>query len=301
MKRIGVLRGGGGKYYYPSLKKGGEILAYIQEDLGHIYKTFDILIDRDHVWYFNGLPINPSDLIHRVDVVWNTTHPSLSSILEGLSIPHISTGTFSSTLENSREMLREHMKKIDVHIPRYIVVPVYQKDFDGNIDEYAIKKAKEVFNKFSAPWLVKSFTPDANMAIHIAKTFPELISAIEDGAKHKKSILVEEFITGKVASVHSVPNFRNEKVYIFPLGYSFGSFSLLEKERLMNLVRDLHDHIGAKHYLKSDFVIHPRGKVYLLGINETPSFKIGSHLREVCDLVGAKPQHILEHMLKEVL
>jgi D-alanine-D-alanine ligase len=177
-------------------------------------------------------------------------------------------------------------------------LPLYQKDFDGPRENYVARKAKEVFEKFSSPWIVKSFTENTNMGIHLAKTFPELVDSIEDGVKHERSILVEEFIAGKVASVHSVPMFRGEDLYTFPLGNSFGIFSAEEKETLSKTAKDLYKHIGAKYYLKSDFVLTPRGKVYLLQIEEIPDLKINSHFSQVCESIGAKPHHVVEHILE---
>jgi len=301
IKRVGILRGGTGGHYASSLKKGREIISHIFENLSDKYKIIDILIDKDYIWHLNGWPINPGDLVHKVDVIWNTSHPSFSNILDSLSIPNIGTPFFSSTLENSKDMLREHIKQIGMPMPRSIILPVYQKDFDGARNKYAIKKAKEVFEKFSAPWVVKSFTPDSNMGIHLAKTFPELVGAIEDGVRHEKSILIEEFIAGKIASIHSVPQFRNEEIYIFPLGNSFGIFSADEKEKLTALAKDLHKHVGAKHYLKSDFVLSPRGKIYLLGIESTPDLKKDSHFSQACESVGAKTHQVIEHMLEQAL
>jgi len=180
---------------------------------------------------------------------------------------------------------------------------LYQADFDGPRERYSIKKAKEIFEKFSSPWIIKSFTPDSGMAIHLAKTFPELVDAIEDGVRHEKSILVEEFITGKVASMHSVPNFRGEACYTFPLLNTLGTsgFSSGEKEKLANLVKNLHIHLGAKHYLKSDFVLNPRGKIYLLGVDFIPNLKQNSHLSQACEIVGAKTQNIIEHIIEQAM
>lgn len=316
-KRIGILRGGSGEHYQSSLNRGGDFIAHIAEHLADKYKTFDILVDKDGVWHYSGVPINPDGLLNKVDVVWNTTHPSLGNILNSLSIPNVSQESFSSALQNSREMLREHMKSIDVSIPRAIVLPVYQKDFDGPKERYSIKKAMEVFEKFGSPWVVKpvwtdasrgrSFSPDKNMAIHLAKTFPELVNAIEDltaqagGVNHEQSILVEEFITGKVASVHSVVGFRGEDLYTFPPVNVFGDFSLNEKEKLVSLTKDLHRHIGAGHYLKSNFLLNPRGKVYLLDFESTPNLKPHSHFAQACESVGLKMHHILDHIIERVL
>ena len=301
MKKVGIIRGGAGKNYASSLKKGGEIISHITESLGDKYKTIDILVDKDYIWYFNGVPINPGDLFNKVDVVWNTSHPSLSNIVQSLSIPNIGVSSFAHSLENSKDMLRQHMAQIGVPMPRSIILSVYQKDFDGPRERYAIKKAKEVHEKFGGPWIVKSFTEDSNMGIHLAKTFNELVGAIEDGVLHDKSILVEEFIAGKVASVHSVPGFRGENVYTFPFGNSFGTFSTDEKEKLATLVKTLHTHIGAGHYLKSDFILTPRGRIYLLQIESHPDLKPDSHFSQSAELAGAKMHDIIEHILERAL
>ncbi len=294
-KRIGIIRGGGGEYYASSLKSGGDIILHIVENLGEKYKPVDILIDKDCIWHVNGLPINPGDLISKVDLVWNTSHPSFSNIIESLSIPHIGTSPF---LSGSRDFLREHIKKIGMTIPRHILFSVYQKDFDGDRNKYAIKKAKVVFEKFGSPWIVRSLTNDSNMGIHLAQTFNELVRAIEDGVKHETSIVVEEFIPGKVASLHSVPNFRGQDFYIFPPVNVFGNFSSEEKEKLFIAVKNLHNHIGAKHYLKSDFLLNSRGKIYLLDFKSTPNLKSSSHFSQACESVGAKMHHVVEHILE---
>lgn len=288
-----------------SLKKGGEIISHIAENLNDKYKIVDILIDKDYIWHMNGLPVNPGDLVTKIDLAWNVSHPSFSRILESLAIPHIGSNSFIPTMEgnlpDSRQMLRRHLKSINLSMPRTILLPVYQKDFDGEEDKYALKKAKEVFEKFGAPWIVKSFTPDKNMAIHLAKTFPELVEAIYDGVRHKNSILIEEFFAGKIASVHSVKKFRGTDVYIFPVGSrdgAFGDFSPSEKEKLYSLAKILHEHLDAKHYLKSNFIVNKRGKVYLLDVELVPDLKPDSHFSQICLSVGAKPHHVVEHILE---
>jgi D-alanine-D-alanine ligase-like ATP-grasp enzyme len=307
-KRVGILRGGMGENYGSSIKKGGELISHILENLSHKYKPVDILIDKGGQWHISGVPIKPADLMHRIDVAWNTAHHDVFPIIENLSIPYIGQEFFHGAADTSKEILREHMKKIGVQMPRSLLLPVYQEDFDGERNKYAIKKAKEVFEKFPAPWIVKSFTPDINMGIHLAKTFPELVDAIEDGVKHEKSILVEEFIAGKIASVHSVPGWRGQEIYTFPInnymGNSFGVFSNDEKEKLSSMAKALHKHLHAKHYLKSDFVLSRLGKsgqIYLLNLEWSPDLGKGSHFSEVCESAMIKPHQITEHIIERAL
>ena len=300
-KRVGVLRGGMSEDYHASIRRGGEIISHIHENLEDKYKVLDILVDADGVWHLSGVPILSSDLMHRVDIVWNAAHPSFSNILESLGIPFVGNGLFSHALQNSRTMLREHMAQIGVSMPRHFVIPVYQSDFDGPRERYSIKKAKEVHEKFGAPWIIKSYTEDANMGIHLAKTFNELVASIEDGVNHGKSIMVEEFIGGKVAAMHSMPHFRGKDVYTFPLGNTFGNFSSEEKNKLESLVKTLHSHLGAKHYLKTNFVLTPMGKVYLTEIESTLDLKPDSHFSQAVESVGAKMHHVIEHILERAV
>ena len=292
-KRVGILRGGMGDYYETSLKEGGYVISHIL-DLSDKWKPVDILIDKEGVWHAGGVPIKPSDLINKVDVVWNSTHPSFSNVLKNLSIPNVGVSSFSFAFNNSRAILEEHMKKIGVSIPKHIVIPLYQEDFDGPVEKYVIKKAKAVFEKFSSPWMVKSFTPDLDMGIHIAKTFVELTDAIMDGVKHKKSILVEELIAGKDVSMHSVAGFRGEDIYTFLPG----NFSSSEKEKLTNLTKDIYNHLGVSNYLKADFILSSNERIYLNNVEFSPNLKEGSHFSESCESVGAKMDDVVLHILE---
>ena len=289
IKRVGILRGGIGEHYESSIKRGGKMLSYFLEYLSDKWKPVDIFVDKDGVWHMAGRPIAPADLMHQLDVVWNESHPSLSQCLRELSIPQVTAPHFGHGISKSREMLREHIKEMEwVKIPKHIVLPAYQEDIDSNPDKYAIKYARKVFEKFPGPWMVK-----AN-AIHVARMFPELVGAIYDGARNGKNIMVEELIVGKEATVHSVAGFRGDSIYIF----SPKNLSREEKERLEGLVKELHSHLGVKHYLKSDFVMHPNGGAYLLNIDFSLDLSPGSSFSQACELVGAKPPSVIEHMFE---
>lgn len=296
MKRVGILRGGKGKHYENSLQKGGEIISYLLENLSEKYKPIDILIDRAEVWHLNGLPLKPSDLIHKIDFIWNFSHSSYSEILKSFSIPTISLNSFSSGISQSREILRDHMKMIGVKMPNHLILPVYLEDLDGPKEEYITKKAKEVAQKFPAPWIVRSFNSDPSMGVHLAKTFPELVDSIQDGVDRNDSLLIEELITGKNAFLHTVSNFRKDPSYTFPAG----KYSTQEKEKLLMLSKKIHSHLGNPHYLKSNFVLHPKNGIYLTGVEFHPDLKKDSHLQKVAELVGAKVNDVLEHILSSV-
>jgi D-alanine-D-alanine ligase-like ATP-grasp enzyme len=295
--RIGVLRGGTDENYENSLEQGGDFISFVFDNMSSAYTTVDILVDRDGVWHIGGLPILPAELLKKVDVVWNASHPSFSNTIKNFSIPTIGVPSYYSFMNSSREMLREHMKQIGIKMPRHIILPAYQADFDDPREEYAITKAKEIHAKFGAPWLVSTFPPSPNVGIRVAKTFGELAEAIDELMKKGESILIEELITGKDAQVHSVGGFRGEDIYTMPIAGLSGA----EKEKLTALAEDLYRHTGASSYMNSHFIVHPRGAIYLTDIQFSPDLAEGSNFCQACELIGAKPSHIIEHLLAQVL
>ncbi len=296
--RIGILRGGEGDEYDSSLRNGGDLISHILENLKDKFKVLDILVDRDGVWHISGVPVMPSELVHKVDAVWNTSHPSLSQILKNFSIPVVGSSSFASAIGSSRSMLEEHMKNFNITMPRHLVLPVYQEDLDGSVAQYAVKKSGDVFRKFSPPWIARSLNNDPSMGVHVAKTLPELERAIEDGVNHDNGILVEELIAGDIASVHSVRGFRGEDIYTFPI---LGNAKFVHKEELANVAKRLHSHLGEYPYIKSNFVVSKNGKIYLTGVLFTPNLKENSHFCKSCELVAAKPHHVIEHILESAL
>lgn len=296
-KRVGILRGGE-EDYENSLYKGGEVFLHIFENLADRWLPQDILIDLSGVWHLAGLPIQPIELPNKVDVIWNTTHPSFSGVVENLRIPNVGPSSFSRALADNHLILAKHLQGTDLKVSRQIVLPVYQEDFDGPREKYSIKKAKEVHEKFSPPWLVKSLIPDPDLPVRVAKTFSELVEAIEDGVNHQRSILVEEFISNRKALTYSVSGFREQNVYVFP---PVGNFNKEEKEKLISLTKDLRRNLNVQDYLQTNFVLHPQRGIFLSGLYFSPNLKIDSDFHRACQSVGTKMHEIVEHMLESVL
>ena len=272
------------------------------------WKPVDILIDTDGVWHADGLPLKPAELINKVDLVWNTSHPNFSVILKSFDIPNIGVDAFSFLLKDNRSILEEHMKSIGVRMPRHFVIPAYQEDFsarggsasggDGSKDRFILRKAKEVHEKFSPPWVVKSLTNDFNIGIHIANTYPELIDALADIVNHDKSILVEEFITGKEIKMHSVSGFRGQAIYNLP---AVGNFSVMEKDNLNEISKNIHKHLNISNYLNSSFVLHPKRGIFLKEISFFPDVKNDSHFHQTSLYIGSSPKQIIDHILDSAL
>jgi D-alanine-D-alanine ligase-like ATP-grasp enzyme len=295
-KRVGVLRGGTADSYDSSIAEGAHMLRHLAEKFADKYKPVDIFIDKEGIWHIGGVPTKPWDLADKVDVVWDTLGSNVSAVLDNVGIPRTGRGASSYMLENNRELLAGTLQSLGIKMPRHIILPAYQKDFDGEADKYVIKKAQEIHGKWGAPWIVRSLNKIPSMGIHVAQTYPQLIEALEDGVKHGDSILIEESISGKSIPVHSLSNFRKKDVYVFPLD----KVSNADREKVYSLAEELHRHLGAKHYLYSNFVLHPRGTIYITEISFMPDLTEGSHLSQTAESIGAKLEHLVEHILENI-
>jgi hypothetical protein len=259
MKRVGILRGGKGKNYSKSLKQGGDLILCITENLKDKYKPIDILVDTEGVWHMSGLPVEPAQLVHRVDIVWNTGDQELATILRSFAVPVVSAPVF---------------------LPQLLVGIAKTP---GKIK--APKNAKEVHQKFPAPWVVR--TPNQ---IVIAKIFPELAEAL-DG---KDDAVVEEFISGIPSAVHTISNFRGDPIYVI----TERKLTKEQKEKVTAFAKKLHQHLGSPYYLKTDFTLHPRLGAYVTNMEFHPDLRAESHLEESLHSMGAKLEHLVEHILE---
>ena len=284
VKRLGVIRGGK-DHYETSIREGAELISHILSHLSSSWKAVDIFIDREGRWHAGGLPVKPENVFGKADIFWDTTRSDAYVTLTDAPIAHVSGG-FSSFSHESRDMLAEHLKDKGIKIPRHIFLPAYQKDFDGPIETYAVRKAREVLEKFPPPWRMRLFPGDPRAGALLVKTLPELVNAIIDGSEYGGSVLVEEFVGGKNFSAHSVLGFRGKDVYIFPTD-----------ERIAVLARNLHEYVPAAYYVNASFVVHPKNGAYLSDMEFSPDWTQDSAFTESCEKVGTKTHQVLLHIL----
>jgi D-alanine-D-alanine ligase len=300
MLKVGVIRGGISNEYENSLSSGGNILLHLRnEKLNNKYKAFDILVDKAGIWHLNGIPVNFKKLAESIDVAINTLHGEFGQdgevqrILESYNIPYTGSNSLSSEIVFNKDILKKHLKKNGIKTPRHIIIPAYQKDFDGDIENYAQKKAHEVFNKFSPPWIIKPLTSGSSLAIHVCKTLPELVRVFKLEEILKISVIVEEMIIGKQANISVLKNFRGKELYAtLP-----GNFSAEEKKELESLATHMHSTLGLGHFSQSEFVVSPKKGIYALHISTLPVLTQNALLEKHLSDIGVDTIQFIEHII----
>lgn len=328
MLNIGVLRGGVDKRYKTSLDNGASVLNCLRSDkMSEKYRAVDIFIDEEGTWHINGIPMTMDKISERVDMVLNALLGSyaedgnIQKQLEEAGIPYAGTDSVSSAISHNKDLTKQEFIKMGIKTPSHILFPLYQEDFDEPRSRYPQIKAREVWEKISPPWVVKPLSGGSSMGVHVCKTFQDLTEAIEDGMNSKTSILVEEFIKGKEATVGVINNFRNTEIYVLPpveirlpknslffdhntKNYESlpiacpGLFKEEEKRELERLAILIHKNLNLKHFSKSDFIVHPKRGIYALEVNTQSEFMNHSIITHALESVGSNLSELLDHLIK---
>jgi len=331
MIKVGVIRGGISGESEVSLASGAQVLFHLRSDkLNNKYTAVDIFIDKEGIWHINGIPMSMAEINPRVDVIVNALHGDygedgkVQQILEQWQIPYTGSGPLASAVGYNKFLSKQEFTKLGIKTPKHLLFPVYQEDFDGPKDKYAAKKAKEVWEKLPPPWIVKPLTGGSSMGVYICKTFEDLIKAFEAGVNGEVSVLVEEFIKGKEATVGVINNFRQQKIYALPpieiripqtsaffdneVKYNGqsqeicpGNFTELEKRELERLAVLIHTGLDLSHYSRSDFIVHPQKGIYALEVNTLPGLTAESLMPKALAAVGSSLPEFIDHLIKLAL
>ncbi|MEI6660385.1 MAG: hypothetical protein WCK91_03105 [bacterium] len=305
MIRVGVLRGGKADSFESSLASGGVVLSVLQsEPYNSKYKPIDILVDQDGVWHVGGVSVSMDKVLHFVDVVVNMlgndygSDGKVSQILQQWSIPHTGSSPMVSAIAHNLILAKDEFSKLGLKTPQHLLFEAYLEELDGSSDAYPARKAQEVFHKMPPPWIARPFTRGSSMGIHVCKTLPELIRAFEVGMNERVSVLVEELIEGKSASVSVLNNFRGQSIYPF---LCLGNFSTGEKREAERLAQFIHDKMHLSHFSQSDFIITPKKGIYVLGLRTLPELHADSDLHDHLESVGVPTHELVDHLIRLAL
>ena len=311
---VGVLRGGPSREHDVSLKSGAAMLANLPQEC---FITRDIYIDRHGQWHDRGKGTTPERVLRQLDVVLIGLHGEygedgeVQKLLERFGVPYGGSDSFASYLAMHKLMAKLHVKEAGLLTPDFRHVARVEDS-----DSVAV----EVTRAFHQPVVVKPIGWGSSVGVSVVGGYAEVLFAIqklfESGAS---SVLVEEYMRGKEATVGVVEGLRGEDLYtlptveiIPPTGDFFsygakysgasrelcpGNFSRVETEELSRLARLAHRTLGLRHYSRSDFIVTPKG-IYYLETNTLPGMTEHSLLPKSLSAVGVSLPEFLAHLVK---
>jgi len=284
-ERIAVVLGGPSTERDVSIASGRAVAAALAR-LGYDAQTLDF--DADFV-----------DAIRTLapDVVFNALHGpggedgTVQGILEWLRVPY--TG---SDLRSCALALDKHLTKKLLSAEGLPTAAWDTFDFDGGT-------LPLLPGSLNLPLVVKPRDEGSSAGISIVRTHEEWSRAMLDLSEHRSRILAEEFIDGRefgcgvlfetaLPIVEIVPQGR--EFYDYEAKYSPGGSRHVTParidddlaHRLQMLALSTHRMLGLRDYSRTDFIVSPGGRPYILEINALPGLTPTSLFPDVCAAAG---------------
>ncbi|MBU6490554.1 ATP-grasp domain-containing protein [Patescibacteria group bacterium] len=314
---VGVLRGGPSREHEVSLKTGAAILANLPEDQ---FLARDIYIDKNGGWHDRGRPTAPDRVLRQLDVILIGLHGEygedggVQKLLDRFGVPYAGADSFGSYLAMHKLMAKVRAQETGLFTPKF-----------RHIERVADAEAavREIIRAFPQPVVVKPVGWGSSIGVSIVGGYAPVLAAIEglftEGAP---SVLVEEYIRGREATVGVVEKLRNKPLYVLPTieiiprkGNFFsyaakysgetreicpGNFSRVVTEELQKAAEIMHRALGLRHYSRTDFLIAPKG-VYYLETNTLPGLTEESLLPKSLAAVGVSFPDFLSHLVNLAL
>lgn len=322
--RIGVIRGGKTPEFELSLKTGAEILKRLQNK--YQYSVVDILVNKDGIWHANGKEINEKFLGDYIDLAWIAVHGDNGSIqhhLEALQIPYLGSDPVTADLTFNRGKLKQRLKDLGLETPKHVQLDeMYTGDMDDETrDKYVEQKAFEVFGTLPGPWVVKPVAFSARFHTYLAKTFPELITALRIISLDVDDVLVEEYVQGREFVSAVVPEFRGKDKYIIPpheIRHTkelfthhtsrIGEFEVIPVSHISPKIKELIEHLT--HELHNDFniddtgifhfIMSPKG-LYVVSVQDGPEIHEHAPVFKALETVGSHIDEFIYSRLARLL
>jgi D-alanine-D-alanine ligase len=316
-----VLRGGPSEEYEVSLRSGEHVMRSLDTAK---YHPIDIVITKQGEWLLRGRTRDPHEALMGVDVVLNALHGAygedgtVQRILERSGVPYTGTDSYHSAIALHKAITKDRLRHHGVKMARHMVVG---QSAHHNVEGLA----HSVYELMKAQgYIVKPIASGSSVGVRRAMNVHELAHALSESLKLYEQVLVEEYITGREATVGVIEGFRNTALYALPVveivkqddalfdyeaKYSQNSnaeekcpsdFSLTEKRELERLAQLAHEALGLRHYSRSDFIVAKDG-IYFLEVNTLPGLTEQSLVPKALSAVGATMGDFLDHLLTQTI
>ncbi|MBX4206566.1 ATP-grasp domain-containing protein [Candidatus Parcubacteria bacterium] len=300
--KVAVLRGGPSSAYEESLKTGGYVLSLLQA-MPEEYEPVDIFISKEGDWHRAGLVGEPHEVLGRADVVWNALHGEYGEsgeaqrLLESLHVPFTGSAAMPSAFAHNKELAKALYRQHGIPTPESALV---------SEEDFSEERLVAIFRTCFHPVVVKPAMGVRGVGVRLAHTFQELKDAVKSAFAYGPKALVEEYVGGTVASASVIERAKGERLYALVPAHLETHYRRVrprpeENRRMEEYARKAHDALGLSHYSSSDFVITPKGKIYILETNSQPLFHEDSLLHRSLEASGWKPKDYADHCLKLAL
>lgn len=257
-------------------------------DLPEGYTGREVIMNKIDPWHMERV-------FRGIDTVLNTLPDvEIQHFLEAHSIPYVGSRPFSLAVSNNNLLAQQAYISAGLVVLKGVVV----ESRDG-----ALESAKKILKTIAPPWLVKSM---------IVFDFPSLVSALENIFEETDRVLIREHIRGEMAVVVVIDDFRGKEHYSLPVGQIMerknlrqeifpSHFKKTMKEKIEEIAKDAHKALGCRHYSRSNFVVSPKGDIYILNTETSSNLLSDQFFIKMIEDIGLSHKQFLGHILNLAL
>lgn len=307
-KRIALLRGGNKHCFNESLKTGEFVLKNIPSD----FEIFDILVDKNGIWHFKGVPKTLDSILSKVDLVFNALHGgdgeggNIQHIIKMYGLKQTHPHIFNSAISLNKAYSKNIFKNFGIKTP-------YSMTFNKtNLNK---SKIYEVFSLMPHPVIVKPLRGFMGRGVSLAYDMSELSDALDYAFLYDEDVLIEEYIDGREVSVGIINNFRDREIYVLPpteirkdnfklykphyydFNYKIESLTHFEKEESIKNAILSFKALNLSNYANVNMIIHPKRGVFVLEADSQPEIYENTPFNHSMEFVGIKPQEFLNSVI----
>lgn len=291
-KRIAVLMGGPSSEREVSLETGKGVLEALLS-LGYQAVGLDWKPE-------SSLPAALESA--QVEVVWNALHGTygedgaVQGLLACMQIPCTGSGLLSSALAMDKIASKRVFESLAIPTPKW---EIWQPGVELSI---------------ACPLVVKPANEGSSVGVSVVFEKAELPAALEEAAKHRGPVLVEEYIAGSevfvgvlgddtlgTIEVRPAKGFydyeakyeRNDTQYLIPAEVSEELSTSLQR-----LALDAHRALGCSSYSRVDIRVRDNGEAFVLEVNTLPGMTGQSLMPKLAKHAGLDYPTLCERILQ---
>lgn len=285
------------------------------------YHGRDILVTKNGAWHMDGLERQPERILRHVDVVFNAMHGeygedgTVQKMLEHFQLPYTGSASIPSAIGMNKLLSKKAFARHGIRTPRHLEV-------NKHVD--MLEFMRFLFHNFHLPAIVKPSIGGSSVGVTLVHDYKQIPDALAKAFEYSSIAILEEYIRGREATCGVLEGFRDHALYSLPpveiippkenkffdLEAKYGgktqeicpgNFSREEIAELQTLAVKAHQALGLRHYSRTDFIIHPKGRIYALEVNTLPGLTTESLYPKSLQAIGCDFPNFLDHLIQLAL
>lgn len=269
---------------------------------------------------FEVSPVNmiscfDSGLFDNIDLVFIGLHGKwvedgiVQSLLELKGLKYTGAGILSSAISMDKNASKIYMKFYDIKTPEWIYLRQNKYDVNDII--------KKINISFGFPCVVKPNDQGSTIGLTVCKNEYELSDALILAFNYGKSVLIEEFISGReitvgILSGEALPVLEivpHSGLYDYKAKYTDGESDYIVPaeidSKLSKEIRDAalltYNVLGCSDYGRVDFKLNSKDEFYCLELNTLPGMTSHSLVPKEAKEIGISFNQLIERIINSAL